>query len=318
MITDVCVVIRSARERTEELCKKLILQQGIIQSNVSVVNEVPFSAAMRRGFEIGIDSGCKWTYCIDADVLLRNGAIGSMLSAAERTDKRMCEVQGFVYDKLFGGPRPAGNHFYRSSLLKEMIRRIPKEGVNIRPEYHTLQAMKEDGFAWADISISVGLHDSEQYLRDVYRKCFVQAHKHAYLAEMFLETWRSCSSADLDMRVALAGFADGIKHADEVRIDTRQTYYAVALDQLGLKEKDPIELSAWTSERIEKIIDEWQVSELFLRYFPSSQPAKVIANPSRLVRLRQRIRKRGPLIGSAFLGGAILNKIGSNIMRACD
>ena len=135
---------------------------------------------------------------------------------------------------------------------------------------------------------------------------------------MFLETWRSCSSADPDMRVALAGFADGIKHADEVRIDTRQTYYAVALDQLGLKEKDPIELSAWNSERIEKIIDEWQVSELFLRYFPSSQPAKAITNPSNLERLRQRISKRGPLIGSAFLGGAILNRIGSNIMRACD
>lgn len=317
MITDVCVVIRSARERTEELCKKLIIQQGIIQSNVSVVNEVPFSAAMRRGFKIGIDSGCTWTYCIDADVLLLPGSIISMRAVAEGTDKRMCEVQGIVYDKLFGGPRPAGNHFYRTSLLKEMIRRIPKEGVNIRPEYHTLQAMKKDGFTWADISISVGLHDSEQYLRDVYRKCFVQAHKHAYLAEMFLETWRSCSSVDPDMRVALAGFADGIKHADEVRIDTRQTYYAVALDQLGLKEKNPLEISEWNGESIAKIIDDWQVSELFRRYFPSSLQADAIPNPSKLERLRQRFSKRGPLIGSAYLGGAILNKVGLKIMRAC-
>lgn len=318
MIDDVFIVIRSVGERTEELCKKLILEQGIIQSNITVVNEVPFSAAMRKGFELGLDSGCKWTYCIDADVLLCPGSITSMLNIAEETDISVCEIQGIVYDKFFGGPRPAGNHFYRSMLLKEVIQRIPNEGINIRPEYYTLQAMKEEGFSWADVSIPVGLHDSEQYLRDIYRKCFVQAHKHAHLAEMFLETWRRRSIDDPDMRIALAGFADGIRHAGDVRIDTRQSYYSVALDQLGLKEKDPIDLTGWSGAKIGKIIDEWQVTELFLRYFPSPQPAEANPNLSKLKRLRQRINKRGLLIGSAFLGGAILNRIGSKIMSMCD
>jgi len=318
MITDVCIVIRSVRERTEELCRRLIIEQGVAQSNVYVVNEAPFSAAMRKGFELGIESGCEWTYCVDADVLLCPGSIASMQSVAEKTDQMTCEIQGVVYDKFFGGPRPAGNHFYRRSLLKELILRIPEEGVNIRPEYHTLQAMKSDGYSWVDVNIPVGLHDSEQYLRDVYRKCFVQAYKHAHLAEMFLETWRSSASVDSDMRVALAGFANGLKHLGEARIDTRQSCYSVDLDRLELKEKDSIELSEWNGERISKIIDNWQVSDNFRRYFPSSQPADVSPSASRLDRLRSRVSKRGPLIGSAYLGGAILNRLGGKIMRACD
>jgi hypothetical protein len=318
MINNVCIVIRSAKERTEKLCKQLVLEQGIPNVNVFIINERPFSAAMRKGFELGIDSGCEWTYCVDADVLLCPGSISAMLSIAQGQDKLVCEIQGVVYDKFFGGPRPAGNHFYRSSLLKEVIQRIPEEGVNVRPEYHTLQAMKADGFFWVDVGIPVGLHDSEQYLRDIYRKCFVQAHKHAYLAEMFVETWRSQSSYDADMRVALAGFGDGIKHAGEVRIDTRQAYYAVALDQLGLEEKVPIDLSSWNGKRISQIISDWQISGLFRKYFPVSESTDIVPNRSRLDRLRERISKRGPLIGAVYLSGAVLNKIGDKVMRFCN
>ena len=120
------------------------------------------------------------------------------------------------------------------------------------------------------------------------------------------------------MRVALAGFADGIEHASEVHIDIRKSYYSVSLDRLGLKEKTPIDLSEWNSERITNIINQWHVSELFLRYFPPSQSPEVNPDFSKLDRLRQRINKSGPLLGSAYLGGAILNKIGGKIMRACD
>lgn len=105
MRKEVCVVIRSVKERTEELCKKLIVEQGVPESQVFIVHEVPFAASMRKGFELGIESNCQWTYCIDADVLLRPGSMAQMLEAAQRADGMTCELQGVVYDKFFGGAR---------------------------------------------------------------------------------------------------------------------------------------------------------------------------------------------------------------------
>lgn len=318
MRKEVCVVIRSVKERTEELCKKLIVEQGVPESQVFIVHEVPFAASMRKGFELGIESNCQWTYCIDADVLLRPGSMAQMLEAAQRADGMTCELQGVVYDKFFGGARPAGNHFYRTSLLKEAVKRIPEEGVNVRPEYHTLQAMKQDGFNWCDLNIPVGLHDSEQYYRDIYRKCFVQAHKHAYLAEMFLGNWKARLEGDPDMRVALAGFSDGIKHAGGVRIDITQTYYSDNFQRLGVDEKGPLDLSDWDGARVAQIIQEWEVPEAFRRYFPAAVSQSVERPRSKFQRLNSSLRKRGPLLGAIYLVAAVLNKLSARVMRVCD
>jgi len=73
------VIIRSAGERTMHLCKQLIIEQGVSADNLSVVNEAPFSAALKKSFELGMERGLKWTLCIDADVLLRPGAVETML-----------------------------------------------------------------------------------------------------------------------------------------------------------------------------------------------------------------------------------------------
>ena len=71
-IDGVTVVIRSVKERTEELCKKLILQQGIPEENLFIIHERPFSRAMRVGYQLGIDRNLPWTLYIDADVFLRD------------------------------------------------------------------------------------------------------------------------------------------------------------------------------------------------------------------------------------------------------
>lgn len=318
MKNEVCVIIRSVKERTEELCKKLIVEQGVPESQIFIIHEVPFIAAMREGFELGIESNCQWTYCIDADVLLRPRSISQMLDAAQGADQMTCELQGIVYDKFFGGARPAGNHLYRTSLLKEVLKRIPGEGINVRPEYHTLQAMKKDGFIWRDLNIPVGLHDSEQYYQDIYRKCFVQAHKHAYLAEMFLDNWKDRLEGDPDMRVALAGFSDGIKHASGIRIDISQSYYSDNFQRLGVDEKGPLDLSDWDGARIAKIIQEWDVTEAFRRYFPAAASQSLYQPRSRLQRLNSRLLKRGPFLGAIYLGATVLNKLGARVMRMCD
>ena len=53
---------------------------------------------------------------------------------AEQQAKKVCEVQGYVLDKFYVGPRTAGNHPYRTSLSPKMIENIQYEGEDGRPE----------------------------------------------------------------------------------------------------------------------------------------------------------------------------------------
>src|SRR5690625_2539618 len=131
-IHEATIVVRSVYERTEDLCKRLILEQGVKEENLFVIHETPFSTALKYSFEIGIREDLPWTFCIDADVLLRPNSINTMIGHAESQKENVSEIQGLVLDKFFGGPRPAGNHLYRTNVLSKALNKIPSEGVNIR------------------------------------------------------------------------------------------------------------------------------------------------------------------------------------------
>ena len=256
-LDSVTIIIRSVGERTESLCRKLILDQGVPEEAVFVITEAPFSKAMKVGFEIGISEKRPWTYCVDADLLLRTQSILNMIEHAERQPSNVCEIQGFILDKFFGGARKGGVHLYRTSLLDRVIDLIPAEGQDIRPETHALNAMRAAGYPWKTVSELVGLHDFEQTYEDIFRKCFVQAHKHLSHTQLFIPYWRSKSNQDMDYQVALAGFAEGIKHFGEVRIDKRAEYFQEAMRGLEASSKNAIDLSEWNLDRIESMIQNW-------------------------------------------------------------
>jgi hypothetical protein len=215
---NVTVIIRSVGERTEGYCKSLLEKQVPVE-NIFIVHEVPFSASMRKSFEIGIEQNRKYTLCIDADVLVTNNAVEVLVKHAEEQDEKVCEVQAQVLDKFTGKARAAGNHLYRTSLLQEVLKRIPVEGVDIRPEYHTLCKMKEDGFPWVEFSDVIGLHDYEQSYKDIFRKTFIYAHKFSQFLPMLVEYWREKSKNDSDYVVALWGLSAGIAVTDDIRIN---------------------------------------------------------------------------------------------------
>ncbi len=58
---DITVVIRSVGERTELLCKKFVLTQGVPEENVFMIHEKPFSKAMKAGYQAGFEKGNVWT-----------------------------------------------------------------------------------------------------------------------------------------------------------------------------------------------------------------------------------------------------------------
>lgn len=269
--TNITFIIRSVRERTESLCKHLTLEQGVSENDIFIVREVPFSASMKKSFKTGIEQGKKWTFCIDADVLLRPNSIKKLLQFAENQNENVCEVQGFVLDKFFGGPRQAGNHFYRTSLLPEVMKRIPEEGTDIRPESFTLAKMKEDGYPWVKFPDIIGIHDDEQYNFDIYRKAFVQAVKHLDRAELLVTHWKNNVSVDHDCKVALQGFSDSIKNNAQLFINHEQNLYKEMFEQSGFPERDPIDVTQFTLEKIEKRVNGWVVPKIYYKQHPTSQ-----------------------------------------------
>lgn len=310
MSDNVSIIIRSAGERTEELCHKLISEQGVDQKNLFTVCEAPFSASLRKSFKVGIERGLTWTFCIDADVLLRPGAIADMLRLAEEKDKNVCEIQGLVLDKFFGGPRDAGNHLYRTSLLDKVITKIPIEGEAIRPEHTTLQRMKNDEYSWLTVPCLIGIHDFEQYYRDIFRKCFVQAHKHEYHADLFLSVWRKKASIDKDYWIALHGFAAGVKYYDDVRIDIRQEIYEQEYMALNIDEKKILSPEELSGEDIERIIRGWEEPELYNRKFPT----KLGLSPTPLKeQIKNRLHILGPIKIFPYSAGCLFNCIGNKL-----
>jgi hypothetical protein len=309
----VSVVIRSVGERTEAVCRQLILEQGVAEKAVFVIHEAPFSRAMRVGFEIGLSQGRPWTFCVDADLLLRPDSVARMVSLAEKQAENVCEVQGYILDKLFGGPRTGGVHLYRTKLLDRVLAAIPAEGINIRPEFHTLIAMKDAGFPWVEVPELLALHDFEQRYTDIYRKCFVHAHKHANFTDLFLSIWREGAPVDPDYRVALAGFARGIEHYGEVHIDARSALFRSSVDALGLTDKPAMEQADWSLDRVEATINNWTEPGAYRAKFPTRMG--LVPTTHRFTRLKKRLGNKGLAHTSLYVVGRLLQGVGSRIQH---
>jgi hypothetical protein len=264
-------IIRSVGERTEKLCKKLILKQGISEKNVFIVREVPFSASLRKSYQIGIEENKKWTFCVDADVLLRNRAIENLLEFAEPFDESVCEIQGLVLDKFFSGPRQAGNRLYRTSHLSKVIKHIPEEGVSIRPETYTLQQMSKKGYSHVVIPYILGIHDDKQFNYDIYRKAFVQAVKHLGMADLLITHWKKNIDKDSDYQVALKAFSDSLLNTDPLYINSKQNLYREMFEKAGFDEKSKLDIDSYSLNDIENRISQWNIEKKYYQYHPNSQ-----------------------------------------------
>lgn len=83
---DMTAVIRSAGERTKDLCYRLLCEQ-LPPENIIVIEEYPFTRALRQCFQVAIAIGRAWTLCVDADTLLRQQAVENLLGSALETDE---------------------------------------------------------------------------------------------------------------------------------------------------------------------------------------------------------------------------------------
>ena len=230
---NVTLIIRSVGERTEQACFNL-LKNVFDEAQIVIVRETPFSESIRKSFKIAMDRALPWTLCIDADVLVDIEQLPNLIQKALQTDEHVFQVQGLVLDKFIPVIRPAGNHLYRTSLLEKAMPFIPEEGTSLRPETDMLNEMAKQGYPWLQCDVLVGIHDFEQYYEDIYRKCFLQAHKHAYLIPLIETYWIEKSKYDQDFRVALLALRSGKVYGEKIFID-KEFLKEEAIDVLSIR-----------------------------------------------------------------------------------
>jgi len=178
-LNDIHLVIRTTGERTASVAKKLAIVSGLVENEVTVVNEIFFEVALRACYEEAIRVGRKWIMTLDADVLLTDTAVRRLLGLAEQMPSHFFQIEGKVFDKITGIYRQAGHRIYRTELLPLALEHIPAAGAQIRPELHTITQMVELGYPSRVVPSLVGVHDFEQYYADLYRKSLVHACKKA-------------------------------------------------------------------------------------------------------------------------------------------
>lgn len=263
--SEVTVIIRSVGERTTDLCRELIISQGVNENNLTVVSVSPFSEALRKCYEIGIKKGRKWTLCVDADVLSSSISIKSLVDKAGDASDNVFEIQPLVCDWLFGGIRTAGVHLYRTSLLNKALDLVPRSEESLRPENYVLKKMKLLGFPYIVCDVLFGLHDFEQSYLDIYRKCYLQGKKHVKFTALLFGYWQANITKDFDC--AILGFSDGLK-ASNVIATSKVPNELDIIEKLP-REKNPIESGTYLPDKIDALINDFQESKAFKAEFIS-------------------------------------------------
>ena len=264
LVQDLLVVIRSANERTEATCYNLLSQQ-IPTENIVLIHERPFSLALAKSYQLGIEHGLPWTLCIDADVLVTDEAVNYVLHAVKSTPGDWFAIQCRVLDKFFGGEAHAGNTLYRTSLLESALDLIPEDKISLRPETLVLRTMAKKGYPWKTMGGVIGLHGYEQYYRDIYRTMFVRARKHRPYADILLRHWRNFEGSDDDFKVAPLGLRDGLLCEGTISLDVdafpNQKVKSL-LSTYGLSEKAALDFSN-ISRLVRRTIDTYRPSVEF-------------------------------------------------------
>jgi len=228
------IIIRCCGERTEKKCIKIANLEG----DVHIVKTFPFGESMRQAYKLAIDLNQAWTPMIDADVLLYPGSIKKAideLSGMLNSNKIFC-LDGKTRDKIMMKKRRAGIHIYNTKLLKKAFPYI--DNCQIKPETYVRKKMALKGFSTYKSKIIFGIHDYEQYYRDLWRKAVCQTQKLRKMIKKKPLIWQKLAKKDKDYLVIYHAHSYGKKIQSNILIDSRVDYGAEqGLRKLKIREK---------------------------------------------------------------------------------
>jgi len=290
---DVLIVIRNAGERTTDCCRTLC-EKMVGPENVRVIREAPFERALTKMCDIAIEHGLPWTFSVDADVLLDSDAVSYLWQTAVTSNPNVFQVQAPIVCKLFRGVR-FGMRMYRTAVLPRFREYVPSEGAEHRPETYAVSKLKEEGGETTLLTEPVGIHDFEQYYRDMYRTAYVFGQKFVRRLPELLPAWKDLKTDDPDFQIALRGVYDGLMASGDVVLNP--AFYAeqaaLAIRELGLEEKQPLAPYELTAEHVAEIIKttNWPVVDPMLLEMVNVKPKRTVWNrlqriPGKLARSR--------------------------------
>jgi len=271
-------VVRSVGERTESCCIDALRRSGAPQENIVVVNETPFSESLRKTYRLGFESGKRWVFCVDADVIVRGDTVNQIMGVASGMKGSMLGLQGMMLDKLTCSIRAGGVHVYRCEYLDKAASAIPGEGASMRPESSAIQALGMAGHGWLTLPYVTGIHDFGQFHQDIFRKCYLHANKHMSNIPRLLPIWRRLARDDLDFRVAIAGLVAGMQESGPAFVDKKNLGVAQAWRNSGFDEKGEDECQEqFGPSEIEGVLEKWAVGDVVVRELTASREQIVSA-----------------------------------------
>jgi len=318
LCSDVTVVIRAAGERTEALCKNLVLQQ-VPEEHVVVVHERPHNKMLRVSYELGLDGGLPWTLCVDADMLFSSNTIQRLLTMAMKLGKSAFGMEARLLDKFFGGDRPAGPHLYRTSMLDTARALIPSPGKSMRQESYVIRHMVARGHEYNLAEDVLSLHDHEQFYRDIYRKLFIQARRFRRVVPYLLSRAVLLLEDDLDFKIAAYGLCAGLSNQEVLVLDATAWIEEanVLLHENCLEEKGRLNVDAYVNyadEVLALYVRSKKYQEFILQHMQGLMQTKV--KPS--VRMRDRLRELGAIGALIWGSGRLLQIAGSSFIRLSE
>jgi hypothetical protein len=150
-----------------------------------------------------------------------------------------------------------GPHVYRTSLLRKAVALCSPIRRRLRPEGWVMDLMVTAGHGWVQGDLLVGVHDFEQYYRDLFRKGIQHAKKHAEHVPFLKAAWRRLMAADPDFRIVSWGVRVGRRDHGPLRLDPRQyvTGFPGRLRRAGLSEKPSLTARPPTAGWVEAVIE---------------------------------------------------------------
>lgn len=313
-MSDITVIIRSSGERTAQVCRSL-LEEQVPPEQIHLVKEAPFFQALTKTLEIAVACNRPWTLVVDADLLIREGAISQMLAFAETQADHTLFVSGWCMDKLLCCCRPAGLHLYRTRLLDApLFDLLESVRTSLRPEHDLITlAGKNLGRSTQIMPPDpLCLHDFEQLFADVYRKAFVHTRKHPDEVSLLLPVWSALAASDPDYRIAMLGYRASRTWPEQIQMDIRTLPREVGplLAMMGQVEKSPVPAQAWTGAEIASRI----VAEMADTSLPLLQRRSgFVTQGSVLAKWRDVRSTLGTVNGLLWVLGTRLRKWGNQI-----
>lgn len=231
------IIVRTCGERTTEKCIELCQKIG----QTHIVNARPFGESIRKSYGVAIQSGHDLVAVIDADVMLYNGAlVEGMQELKKQWHENIFCYDGQTHDKVLMKDRRAGVHIYNTKLLKYAFKFI--DDFQLKPETYVRKNMKALGYPTFIGKTIFGLHDYEQYYRDLWRKAVCQTQKLPGQTRSKAAEWLRLSKNDIDYKVIYHAHEYGKRLQGRIIIDVLQDYDAKnQLKRLGIEEKPDIE-----------------------------------------------------------------------------